>query len=113
MCERLFEFTGPPLPDLLHGLLTVLAQLQLSGPLIERRNETSHNVTHFGFRKHAGTGLHEQILIEEKHFGADPRFVRGRIVGPGQLAQPIGQRTLHRGAQQEGDSAPQTEIFRI
>jgi hypothetical protein len=38
-------------------------------------------------RKHAHTGLHQQILVEQKYFGADARIIYGGIIGPSQFRE--------------------------
>ena len=109
--EGLVELRSSLLPHMFHRLLPLGAELQPVGSFVERRTQSSDDVVNLRCGKHADTGLHEQIFVKEKHLGADTCFVRGRIVGSGQLAQHVARRSFKAGAQQVGQLATEPEIL--
>ncbi|MGQ0557666.1 MAG: hypothetical protein ACT4PN_17175 [Nitrospiraceae bacterium] len=103
----------PLLPYRFHRLLPVWAKLQSTGAFIERREQATHHMINVRFWKDTDTGLHQEILMEEKHLGADERFIRRRIILAGEITQCLRRRPAQRRTEQRHNPPAQIKIFDI
>ena len=65
------ELSRPRLPQPFHRGLTFGIEFQPGGALIKGGNKSRHDLVNVGIMEHAHTGLHEQILVKQKHLRAD------------------------------------------
>lgn len=98
-------------PHLFHCLLPFRAKIESSGALVQRGNQPSDDVIDLRLGKHARTGLHQEIFVEEKHLGADARIFRGWIIGSGKLTERLGRWTTEGRAKQRHNATAQSQIL--
>lgn len=109
--ERPVKLSHSHPPHLFHRPLPFRTEIEVGNPFVERGKEPAHYVIGLFPREHIRTSLYKQILVEEKHFRTDARFIRSRIIRQDKFTKSLRRRSGKRHAEQRHDTPPNLEIF--